>query len=432
MFRFTIENVRSLYKRQEVEVRPLTILVGENSTGKSTFLALMAAMCNSAGFPFDPRFNEPPHNLGTFDTIASFRGGRGGRAKNFVIGYTNSSPRPTQPSAVLATYRDHEGQPDLSHLLVESKAITYEVAVDETRPRGAFTGDINVRTPEGSFSWPFSAPSGSSQRRSLTLFELIWSETERDRKMSERLLATLRSARNLPTHLAPLQAISLAPIRTRPERTYSAPVSLFDPTGEHVPFVLARIDQEPSDSEKPNQVSNALLRYGIASGLFESLDVRRLGRKAGDPFQLLVKIANQPRNLIDVGYGVSQGLPVVVECALLPPHSGLLLQQPEVHLHPKAQAALGEFLGEMVSRPNRYYVVETHSDFIIDRVRQMVARGVLQPADISLLFFERTKLDTKVHQLELDMFGNIVSAPSSYRAFFMQEELNLLTRSRKR
>jgi hypothetical protein len=100
---FVIENVRSLFKRQEIEVRPLTIVTGENSSGKSTFLALVSTICDTLTFPFAPTFNAPPYSLGTFDTIASFRGGRGGRAKSFTIGYKDSAPRSNAMRSVLAS-----------------------------------------------------------------------------------------------------------------------------------------------------------------------------------------------------------------------------------------------------------------------------------------------------------------------------------------
>ena len=76
------------------------------------------------------------------------------------------------------------------------------------------------------------------------------------------------------------------------------------------------------------------------------------------------------RNLVDVGYGVSQALPVITE--LLDhdadPPKLFLLQQPEIHLHPKAQAALGSLLCT-VAGIGRQLIVETHSDYLLDRVR---------------------------------------------------------------
>ena len=99
-----------------------------------------------------------------------------------------------------------------------------------------------------------------------------------------------------------------------------------------------------------------------------------------------------------------------------------LLQQPEVHLHPSAQAALGSLFCE-VAGPNRQLVIETHSDYLMDRVRMNVRDGKskLKPEDVSILFFERDALDVNIHSLRIDDAGNIVGAPDGYRRFFMEE-----------
>src|SRR5262245_60255589 len=66
-----IENVRCFSGRHRLEIRRLTLLVGENSSGKSTDLALLSALPDISGFPFRPKFNDPPYNLGGFSTIVS-------------------------------------------------------------------------------------------------------------------------------------------------------------------------------------------------------------------------------------------------------------------------------------------------------------------------------------------------------------------------
>ena len=99
-----------------------------------------------------------------------------------------------------------------------------------------------------------------------------------------------------------------------------------------------------------------------------------------------------------------------------------LLQQPEVHLHPSAQAALGSLFCSIASW-DRQLIVETHSDHLIDRVRMDVRdrKGTLEPEDVSILFFERDGLEVNIHALGIDEIGNVVGAPGSYRQFFMEE-----------
>ncbi len=105
------------------------------------------------------------------------------------------------------------------------------------------------------------------------------------------------------------------------------------------------------------------MRFGEQAGLFKKVDIKKLGDSLADPFQIMVTTNGIPANLIDVGYGVSQALPVVVQSMLAAKEQMLLLQQPEVHLHPKAQAALGSFFVDLVASGNKEFVVETHSDY---------------------------------------------------------------------
>ena len=80
-----LEDFRCFAGRHEVPIRPLTLLVGENSTGKTSFLAAVRAVHDLRSGD-GPDFNEPPFHLGSYDEIANYRGGRSGRAKSFAVG----------------------------------------------------------------------------------------------------------------------------------------------------------------------------------------------------------------------------------------------------------------------------------------------------------------------------------------------------------
>ena len=219
-----------------------------------------------------------------------------------------------------------------------------------------------------------------------------------------------------------MPTVSIAPIRTKPKRTYDQINEEFTPEGEHIPFVLSEVLDNPETCE-------AFERFGIQSGLYKKITVKRLGESVGSPVQVMVTNEGRANNLLDVGYGVSQALPVIVESLLARPQSLLLVQQPEVHLHPRAQAALGSLFVDLHKTQRKNFVIETHSDYIIDRMRQEVAKGEIKAADVGILYFEKHGNETQVYSLSLDKNGNILNAPPSYREFFMQEELNLLSRT---
>jgi predicted ATPase len=182
-----------------------------------------------------------------------------------------------------------------------------------------------------------------------------------------------------------------------------------------------------SDSEGWSKLVEALDAFGQESGLFSDVSVHRMGSKTSGPFQVNVKISGPHRNLMDVGYGVSQVLPILVDSITAPERTTFLIQQPEVHLHPKAQAELASFLCLQSRQKRHKFVIETHSDSVVDRIRMEVrAKDNLTAQDVALLYFERSDGGVVIHDLRIDDYGNIVNAPPGYRQFFLEEERRLL------
>ncbi|HYL78348.1 MAG TPA: DUF3696 domain-containing protein [Bryobacteraceae bacterium] len=218
---------------------------------------------------------------------------------------------------------------------------------------------------------------------------------------------------------------AFGPIRTNPQRTYD-PIRLTPtPESSHVPMLLAELSY-PRVKKDWTRLESSLGEFGKRSGLFERINVIRKGKKESDPFQIAVQTGGPSFNLVDVGYGVSQVLPILVDTLQRSRVNDVfLLQQPEVHLHPRAQAELGSYFARQ-ARKNGRFVIETHSDYIVDRIRLEVRRKTLRPEDVSLLYFERRKRGAMVHNLELAGDGSITNPPKGYRQFFLNETDNLL------
>ena len=88
MDKITLKNFRCFRGEQTVRLAPLTLLVGENSTGKTSFMAMIRALWDIAYQQRTPDFKEEPYDLGSFDEIVHYRGKRGGRASSFEIGFS--------------------------------------------------------------------------------------------------------------------------------------------------------------------------------------------------------------------------------------------------------------------------------------------------------------------------------------------------------
>jgi predicted ATPase len=201
----------------------------------------------------------------------------------------------------------------------------------------------------------------------------------------------------------------------------------FKPEGDHIPLTLAHLPIEATNS-KAQRVWNAVKQFGADSGLFSELNVKLLGPRPSDPFQIRVRTVGPRVNLADVGYGVSQSLPILMESVLAARGRTLLIQQPEVHLHPRAQAALGTLFTRLAHEDGKNFIIETHSDYLVDRIRMEVSAGKIPHDNVQILFFERSGIDSKIHVLGIDPLGNITNAPPTFRSFFLKEELKLLTR----
>ena len=144
-------------------------------------------------------------------------------------------------------------------------------------------------------------------------------------------------------------------------------------------------------------------------------------------------------NIVDVGYGVSQILPIlarVLEYPIIRQRAGgllhigqipiSLLQQPEVHLHPRAQAELASLLAKLASEGNRAFIVETHSDYMIDRARIEIRKGNIHHEDVSLIYLEPKGRVVKVHNISFDEMGNMEGMPQHYGEFFLKETNQLM------
>jgi energy-coupling factor transporter ATP-binding protein EcfA2 len=419
-----LENVRCFAGMHKIPIRPLTILVGENSSGKSTLLAALSVMCNN-GFPLSPELNEPPYNLGNFQTIATHEGEKNRNAPTFSLGFKDGGAESSR--TVTATYTLDRRRTSLSELLIERPEGTAALRL----LHDAQKYEIKVNPSQAS-QWvrqKFTVPvSLNGVSREPNLLQLFLDRFSRGDTGDKAAFVRLQSVVHAFSKLELTPAVSIAPIRTKPKRTYDEVAKEYSPEGDHIPLLLARILGGGADSEGEESLLTGLRRFGEESGLFKDIEIRNLGDQPGDPFQVLVMVADRPANLLDVGYGVSQALPVVVESILAADGNLLLLQQPEVHLHPRAQAALGSFFVDMVVQHDKRFVLETHSDYIVDRIRMEIADGKLPSDAFMILYLERHGTETTVYPITVDSLGNLLDVPPTYREFFLREAVNLLSR----
>ena len=118
--------------------------------------------------------------------------------------------------------------------------------------------------------------------------------------------------------------------------------------------------------------------------------------------------------LTDVGFGVSQVLPVITLLQYVPEGSTVILEQPEIHLHPLAQANLADAIVNAALHRNVQVIVESHSEHLLLRLQTRVAEGVIPSDDIRLYFCDAPSGESVLRPLELDLLGNITNWPKHF------------------
>ena len=458
----TLRDVRCFQDEQRGSLRPITLLVGENNTGKTTFLGCYSVLHRMlSGSDIDNRldFNEEPFAMGSFRDIARASPGPGGQADEFKLGVT-VNPAPdvdAAPYRLFAAFREEGSQPVVSSLRF---SFTPDSFLDLQRtPEG-----ITLRIPDHVVETTFPM---IDVRFMLEFLMTLGADAKRNApdppnlREVAKLLRPLLGARRIPHELPQLEPVAryldgllpgrdtgrfrfprlpepvpVAPLRSKPRRTYDPIRETASPEGEHVPMSMMRLSRTKRGRWK--SLHEDLVAFGRESGLFADVKVRGRGAQMSDPFQLQVKVRTGPfANIMDVGYGVSQSLPILVDVlTAAEPDRGregrrrtertFLLQQPEVHLHPRGQAELANLFVEAFRKNGSRFLIETHSDYIVDRVRIAVRKRKLKPDDVSLLYFEPAGNAVTIHNMTLDDNGNLRDAPAGYRDFFVKETDRLL------
>ena len=118
--------------------------------------------------------------------------------------------------------------------------------------------------------------------------------------------------------------------------------------------------------------------------------------------------------LIDVGFGVSQVLPVLVLCYYVPEGSILILEQPEAHLHPKVQSELADLLIEVVKERQLQIILESHSEHLLIRLMRRIAEEEISADDTAFYFCEMNEGISEIERLNVDDYGNITNWPQHF------------------
>ena len=286
-----LKNFRCFRDEQTARLAPLTLLVGENSTGKTSFLAMIRALWDIARHSQAANFKEAPYDLGSFDDIAHYRGGRGGRSDTFEAGFSSGSRR---KPGLISGNRSYQlevtfGKKGAIPIPVRRCITRGDVWIDECSEKGqpyvlrvgTSRGSWELRIP-GDFNTNFGAdkdlrftlmnldmmPNSTSDKDNVIFISLAGSPkfSVEDQKQLSTLVSFVSHFAGGRQPLA-RRPYAGAPVRSKPRRTYDPSRTTPDPEGDYVPMYLAEVFFE--SKRQSDALMSRLEDIGKAAGLFD-------------------------------------------------------------------------------------------------------------------------------------------------------------------
>jgi len=397
-------------------------LVGENSTGKSSFGKLVQIIW-SHEFSMNFLPDELASNTNDIRDFWSKLSGNIGVNSSFTIGYFRESSAKRERFAKLITY---------SHDNLELYVKKVSVLEGDQIFKVFYASDNLVRT-----AVKLEADKVSTAKK---LFLEAHLKPQRNRQIQFRKTGTNRVPGPLIASLLyhPIDKASddsysfksplirgrgnvhaFGPVRSKPERIYFVGNDVFDSEGK---FAAAKLHSLLSKGK----IYNSLKKFGSASGLYDDIKIKDLSRQLGRrAFTVSFEKSGRDFFADELGFGLSQIMPLITDTLNQNKNSLLIIQQPELHLHPKAQAAFGDVLFQFLKHGRRF-IVETHSDFIIDRFRVNLSKDKRKKKPSSqVLFFSSAKSKNEVSKIKILNNGSFENPPKKYRQFFLKEQFRV-------
>ncbi|MCZ8023201.1 MAG: AAA family ATPase [Flavobacterium sp.] len=319
----------------------VNFFVGENSSGKTSVLKLIKILSDHR-FWFTQEFNSEEAELGYYSEIASHTNKT---KKYFEIGILGDfRDKDDGISAIKLKFENIEGIPSVKEISLINDDINIQAVVEGSKVKYRYT-TVNLKNiievnkfkyfknwveNNGLVNKDFIRDDKASQFFSQALLFHVQTIIAQI-KSSEEKGKSKRNRFSMPNFLQ--DVAWLAPIRTDPKRTYDSYKITFNPDGTHAPYLLKKLIGKDKSSKSRERVETILQKFGKDSGLFDNIVIKPLGKGETSPFELQVLLNNQPLKITNVGYGVSQILPLIIEVIARHEDTWFALQQPEIHLH---------------------------------------------------------------------------------------------------
>lgn len=399
-----LKNFKAWRDTKSVDIAPVTMLLGTNSSGKSSLIQSLLLLKQTALSP-DRSIHlnlggdevNDLFNFGDFDNVLS--AGVEGEARRFELAFKFS--RPESERVTHGEFRCSYGKTSSGAVAVQDLKLatdSFQLRVAR-RDKGAFSLLVNDETqprgkgrdfaPERSIALPPQAIVALGNEGSL---------------VQDLSLAVRRELEDLRY---------LGPLRRKPERDYvwnkTSPGDIGSDGAKTMDALLASaLLRDVNQAKVLEGVSTWLKRMKVA----DRIEARQVGRSTR--YELVVWRDGVDANIRDVGIGISQVLPVLTLAHFAPAGSTVILEEPEIHLHPLAQAVLAELFVETSRKRKVQFIVETHSEHLFRRMQTLIAQQKTNANECAMYFVERAHKQARLRPLQVDEFGAVANWPEHF------------------
>jgi predicted ATP-dependent endonuclease of OLD family len=437
------------FKSVKIQCSKFTLLTGANSSGKSSVLHGLLGAVQTKDFPLYFSPNGTYVSMGDFEELAYHHS----RRITFGVGLSLMSEKAGLSNFDCTYGRNPKtGLPKLRTLDYSSPAFSLRARAR----RGAYAAEfVYEPNKKPGFSPPLQ---DVMKRMSLGFLEVEEKRAHesvkkaKDRTVAKKMIQMMYSSRKregsfrfkdsaqlfgLPGKRSflfpPLMEMNsllrtlderldfISSFRLSPERTYYQKTKAalkVDKYGDNA--IDQIVEWEQAKAEEHSRLKQALVTLHLATEL-------RSKKYAGGRYDIRVvpSDSNLPSSLCDVGFGVSQFLPILVADLQMGKGSTLVVSQPEIHLHPSVQAALANYFCKQSDKFEKRYILETHSEYLISRFRLLVAKGELKEDDVSAYYFSPRAGRPVCHRLRFRKNGRIEGAPEDFFSTYMMDAMDI-------
>jgi predicted ATPase len=427
-----IRNFKGWRDSQPIALAPLTVLFGSNSCGKTSVHQLLLLLKQTEQSPDRRRVlhlgdENTLVDLGTYEDVIHDHDVS--QPLWFAVGWRPSSPvalelgaQGTLDADELRFEAEIAPRPDGTLRVCRAEYVARRAGVDELRLTMSETekpGEYDLAAwplrlvRRKGRAWPLPAPKQFHGFPPEAVAYFQNAEISSDLQLQlERMLQSIDY---------------VGPLREYPRRTYTWSGEAPDHVGVRGERAVEALlgARERKISRGPHKRSETfhelVARWLVSLGLIESFEARPIAKGRKEHEVVVRTRAGAPEvRVTDVGFGVSQILPVLVECFCVPRGSTVIFEQPEIHLHPRVQSGLADlFLEAIHSREEGQdrqvqFLVESHSEHFLRRLQRRVAEGVVPASDVAIYFASASGGASRLDRLELDALGNISNWPENF------------------